>query len=44
MTLVLGILCLVAGLSSFFSMSTAPEVDGNNVKVSDDGCWVCFVL
>ncbi|CAI7610852.1 unnamed protein product [Penicillium palitans] len=29
MTLVLGILCLVAGLSSFFSMSAAPEIDGN---------------
>ncbi|CAI7617597.1 unnamed protein product [Penicillium crustosum] len=38
MTLVLGILCLVAGLSSFFSMSAAPEVDGNRVKVNDNGC------
>ncbi|KAJ5528526.1 hypothetical protein N7527_001919 [Penicillium freii] len=38
MTLVLGILCLVAGLSSFFSMSAAPQVDGNEVKVDDNEC------
>lgn len=44
MTLVFGILCLVAGLSSFFSMSAAPEIDRNTVKANDNGCWVCFVL
>ncbi|KAJ5606824.1 hypothetical protein N7537_003443 [Penicillium hordei] len=38
MTLILGILCLVAGLSSFFSMSAAPQVDGNKAKVGDNEC------
>ncbi|KAK4866855.1 hypothetical protein LT330_008018 [Penicillium expansum] len=35
MTLVLGILCLVAGLSSFFSMSSAPEADTKRVNDND---------
>lgn len=35
MTLVLGTLCLVAGLSSFFSMSSAPEADTKRVNDND---------
>lgn len=38
LTLVLGILCLVAGLSSFFSMSAVPQIDGNKVKVDNNEC------
>ncbi|CAP96180.1 Pc21g12830 [Penicillium rubens Wisconsin 54-1255] len=36
MTLVLGILCLVAGLSSFFSMLTAPPTKGKNKANKND--------
>ncbi|KAJ5457261.1 hypothetical protein N7530_012535 [Penicillium desertorum] len=42
MTLVLGILCLVAGLSSFFSMLTAPPKKGKNKANENDVEGVLF--
>jgi MFS family permease len=42
MTLVLGILCLAAGLSSFFSMLTAPPKKGKNKANENDVEGVLF--
>jgi MFS family permease len=42
MTLVLGILCLVAGLSSFFSMLAAPPKKGKNKANENDVEGVLF--